>query len=157
MFSAAELIGILHARDQRRLPLRADRPFGTFSPTWRAWFLAMNERAGVVMGTPAADYINVLLARVPDSPPGASVELGRWKAFASLARQQWDPAPRDQRGVRRIAAVSSGVLHLLFALMLLWVGYVAIGDAPPEAREAGESLLVEYIGTGTPTETGAAP
>ncbi len=117
----------------------------------------MNERPGGVMGIPAADYINVLLARVPNSPPGASVELGRWKAFASLARQQWDPAPYDQRGVRRIAAVSSGVLHLLFALLLLWVGYVAIGDAPPEAREAGESLLVEYIGTGTPTETGAAP
>ena len=157
MFSAAELIEILHARDRRRWPLHTDRPFGTFSPTWRAWFLAMNERTGAVKGAPEADYIRVLAARVPGRPPGASVELGRWKAFASLARQQWEPAPHDQRGVRRIAAVSSGVLHLLFAVMLLWVGYVAIGDAPPESREAGESLLVEYIGTGSPAESGAAP
>lgn len=104
-----------------------------------------------------ADYLAVFLARAPNRPPAANVELGRWKAFSSLARQQWDPAPRDQRGVRRIAAVSSGVLHLLFALLLLWVGFVAIGDAPPEVREAGESVQIEYIGTGTPTETGSAP
>jgi hypothetical protein len=156
VFSDAELIEILHARNGRRRPLHADRPFGTFPPTWRAWFLAMNERPGAVKGAPLADFLNVLLARVPGNPPGASVELGRWKAFASLARQQWGPAPHDQRGIRRIAAVSSGVLHLVFALLLLWVGYVAIGDAPPEAREAGESLLAEYIGTGTPVENGAA-
>ncbi|NOT89712.1 MAG: hypothetical protein HOP03_16260 [Lysobacter sp.] len=117
----------------------------------------MNERPGAVMGAPVVDYLNVLLTRAPGRAPAASVELGRWKAFASLARQQWDPAPRDQRGVRRIAVVTSGLLHLFFALMLLWVGYVAIGDAPPEAREAGESVQVEYIGTGTPAETGAAP
>jgi len=157
VFSAAELIEILRARDGRRWPLHADRPFGTFPPTWRAWFLAMNERPGTVKGASLADYLSLLLARVPGDPPGASVELGRWKAFASLARQQWEPAPQDQRGIRRIAVLSSGVLHLLFALMLLWVGYVAIGDAPPEAREAGESLLVEYIGTGTPAENGGAP
>jgi hypothetical protein len=157
VFSAAELIEILHARDRRRLPLHADRPFGTFPPTWRAWFLAMQERTGVITGAPVAEYIAVFRARSLHTPSPASVELGRWQAFASLARQQWEPPPRDQRGVRRIAAVSSGVLHLLFALLLLWVGFVAIGDAPPEAREAGESVRIEYIGTGTPAETGGAP
>lgn len=157
MFSAAELIEILHARYPRRFPLHADRPFGAFPPTWRAWFLSMNDREGVVAGSPVADYIAVLLARTPDKPPRASVELGRWEAFSSLARQQWEPAARDQRGVRRIAAVSSGLLHLIFALLLLWVGYVAVGDAPPEVREAGEAVQVEYIGTGTPAETGGAP
>lgn len=157
MFSAADLIEILQARDKRRWPLHADRPFGMFPPTWRAWFLAINEDKGAVSGAPAADFLAVYLARALHNPPGASVELGRWKAFASLARQQWEPAPDDQRGVRRIAAVSSALLHLCFALMLLWVGYVAIGDAPPEAREAGEAVQIEYIGTGTPTETGGAP
>ncbi len=117
----------------------------------------MNEHKGAVSGAPVADYLAACLSRAPSSPPGASAELGRWKAFASLARQQWEPAPYDQRGVRRIAAASSGLLHLFFALMLLWIGYVAIGDAPPEAREAGESVQIEYIGTGTPTETGGAP
>jgi hypothetical protein len=157
VFSAAELIEILHARDRRRWPLHSDRPFGTFPPTWRAWFLAMNEHKGAVIGAPVAEYLAAYLARAPSRPPGASAELGRWKAFASLARQQWEPAPSDQRGVRRIAAVSSGLLHLFFALMLLWIGYVAIGDAPPEARDAGESVQIEYVGTGTPAETGGAP
>lgn len=157
MFSAAELIEILHARDRRRFPLHADRPFGSFPPTWRAWFLSMGERVGAVTGAPIADYLAIFLARPLRTPPGSSPETSRWKAFASLARQQWEPAPADQRRVRRIAAISSGLLHLVFALMLLWVGYVAIGDAPPEAREAGEAVQVEYIGVGTPDETGGAP
>lgn len=157
MFSAAELIEILHARDRRRFPLHADRPFGSFPPTWRAWFLSMGERGGAITGAPIADYLAIFLARPLRTPPGSSPKTSRWKAFASLARQQWEPAPADQRGVRRIAAISSGLLHLVFALMLLWVGYVAIGDAPPEAREAGEAVQVEYIGVGTPDETGGAP
>ncbi len=157
MFSAAELIETLQARDRRRMPLHADRPFGTFPPTWRAWFVAMGERSGAVTGARVADYLAVFLSRVPGSPPGASAELGRWKAFASLARQQWGPPPRDQRSVRRIAAVSTALLHLFFAVMLLWVGLVAIGDAPPEARESGEAVRIEYVGVGTPAETGGAP
>ena len=116
----------------------------------------MSERIGAVTGAPVADYLAVFLSRSPRTPPQASVELGRWQGFASLARQQWEPAPRDQRGVRRIAAASSAFLHLLFALLLMWVGFIAIGDAPPETREAGETVLVEYIGTGTPAETGGA-
>ncbi len=156
MFSAAELIETLHARDRRRFPLRADRPFGTFPPTWRAWFLSMSERIGAVTGAPAADYRAVFLSRSLRTPPQASAELGRWQGFASLARQQWEPAPGDQRGIRRIAAASSAFLHLLFALLLLWVGLVAIGDAPPPTPEAGETVQIEYIGTGTPAETGGA-
>ena len=156
MFSAAELIEILHARDRRRFSLHADRPFGAFPLTWRAWFLSMSERVGAVTGAPVADYLAVFLTRSPRTPPQASVELGRWQGFASLARQQWGPAPRDQRAIRRIAAVSSAFLHLLFALLLVWVGFVAIGDAPPETREAGETVQIEYIGTGAPAETGGA-
>ena len=157
MFSAAELIESLLARDRRRMPLHVDRPFGTFPPTWRAWFASMSERSGAVTGAPVADYFAVFLSRVPGKPPGASAELGRLKAFAHLARQQWGPPPRDQRGVRRIAAASTAVLHVFFTAMLLWVGLVAIGDAPPQAREAGEAVQIEYVGVGTPVETGGAP
>ncbi len=157
MFSAAELIEVLHARYRRRFPMHADRPFGAFPPTWRAWFLSMTERAGAITGAPVADYLAVFLARPPRTPPKADAELSRRRAFASLARQQWEPAARDQRRVRRIAAVSSAILHMVFALLLVWVGFIAIGDAPPEAREAGESVQIEYIGTGTPAETGGAP
>ncbi len=137
--------------------MHADRPFGAFPPTWRAWFLSITERAGAVTGAPIADYLAVFLARPLRTPPKADAELSRRSAFASLARQQWEPAARDQRRVRRIAAVSSAILHVVFALLLLWVGFIAIGDAPLEAREAGESVQVEYIGTGTPADTGGAP
>lgn len=137
--------------------MHADRPFGGFPPTWRAWFMAMGERAGKVAGAPVADYLAVFLARPLRPRPKAAPPLDRWRAFARLARQQWEPAPRDQRGLRRFAAAFSGLLHLVFGVLLLWLGFVQLGDAPPEARQAGESTLIEYVGEGTPAETGGAP
>lgn len=137
--------------------MHADRPFGGFPPTWRAWFMAMGERVGRVAGAPVEDYLAVFLARPLRPRPKAAPPLDRWRAFARLARQQWEPAPRDQRGLRRFAAAFSGLLHLVFGVLLLWLGFVQLGDAPPEARQAGESTLIEYVGEGTPAETGGAP
>lgn len=137
--------------------MHADRPFGGFPPTWRAWFMAMGERVGRVAGAPVEDYLAVFLARPLRPRPKAAPPLDRWRAFARLARQQWEPAPRDQRGLRRFAAAFSGLLHLVFGVLLLWLGFVQLGDAPPEARQAGESTLIEYVGDGTPAETGGAP
>jgi hypothetical protein len=156
VFTAGELIEILQVRYRRRFPVHADRPFGAFPPTWRAWFLSIQERLGAVTGAPAADYLDVLLLRPECSPPKASPELSRWRAYASLGRQQWEPAPRDQRWMRSVAGLVSGLLHVVFMVMLLWLGFVAIGDAPPDAPQAGETVLIEYIGTGTPVEQGGA-
>lgn len=156
VFTAGELIEILQVRYRRRFPVHADRPFGAFPPTWRAWFLSMQERLGAVTGAPVADYLDVLLQRPESTPPKASLELSRWRAYASLGRQQWEPAPRDQRWMRSVAGLVSGLLHVVFMVMLLWLGFVAIGDAPPDTRQTGETVLIEYIGTGTPTEQGGA-
>lgn len=156
VFTAGELIEILQVRYRRRFPVHADRPFGAFPPTWRAWFLSMQERLGAVTGAPVADYLDLLLRRPERAPPKASPELTRWRGYASLGRQQWEPAPRDQRWVRSIAGLVSGLLHVVFMVLLLWLGFVAIGDAPPDTRQAGETMLVEYIGTGTPAEQGGA-
>lgn len=117
----------------------------------------MSERTGAVTGAPVADYVAVLCSRALRTPPKASLELSRWGGYSHLGRQDWDPAHRDQRGVRRFAALCSGLLHLVFAVMLLWLGIVAIGDAPPEAQQAGEAVQIEYIGVGTPTDVGGAP
>ncbi len=159
VFTAGELIEIIQVRYRRRFPLHADRPFGAFPPTWRAWFLSIQQRLGAVTGAPVADYLDVLLRRPERAPPKASLELSRWRAYASLGRQQWEPAPRDQRWMRSVAGLVSGLLHVVFMVMLLWLGFVAIGDAPPQTRQAGETVLIEYIGTGTPAEQGgtAAP
>ena len=116
----------------------------------------MQEHPGVMTGASAVDYLSILLERAERTPPKASAELSRWRAYTSLARQQWEPAPRDQRWMRGVAGVFSGLLHIVFMLLLLWLGFVAIGDAPPEIPQAGETVLIEYIGTGTPAEQGGA-
>lgn len=157
MFTAADLIETLSARFRRRFPLLAERAFGEFPPTWRAWFLAIAERPGTVRGVPADDYVAILSARPPRQPPRASAELGRWPAYRHLLRQQWGPAPADQRRTRRVAAGFSALLHLFFAVMLLWIGFVRVGDAPPDTERAGEAVLVEFIGEGTPADEGGAP
>jgi hypothetical protein len=157
VFSAADLIEALSARFRRRFPLLAERAFGEFPPTWRAWFLAIAERPGAVSGVPAGDYVAILSARPPRQPPRASAELGRWPAYRHLLRQQWGPAPADQRRTRRVAAGFSALLHLCFAALLLWVGFVRVGDAPPDTAQAGEAIQVEFIGEGTPVDEGGAP
>lgn len=157
MFTAADLIEALSARFRRRFPLLAERAFGEFPPTWRAWFLAIAERPGAVSGVPAADYVSLLSGRTPRQPPRASGDLGRWQSYRHLLRQQWGPAPADQRRARRVAAGVSALMHLCFALLLLWVGFVRVGDAPPEAQQAGEAIQVEFIGEGTPVDEGGAP
>ncbi len=116
----------------------------------------MQERPGAVTGASVADYLEILLQRAERIPPKASPELSRWRGYASLARQQWEPAPRDQRWMRGVAGVFSGLLHVVFMILLLWLGFVAIGDAPSDASQAGETVLIEYIGTGTPAEQGGA-
>ncbi len=156
MFTAADLIEALSARFRRRFPLLAERAFGEFPPTWRAWFLAIAERPGAVTGVPAGDFTSILSARAVRPPPRASTELGRWQSYRHLLRQQWGPAPADQRRTRRAAAGFSALLHLCFALLLLWVGFVRVGDAPPEAQQAGEAVQVEFIGEGTPVDEGGA-
>lgn len=157
MFSAADLIEALSARFRRRFPLLAERAFGEFPPTWRAWFLAIAEHPGTVSGVPAGDYVTILSARPPRQPPRASAELGRWSAYRHLLRQQWGPPPADQRRTRRIAAGVSGLMHLCLIPLLLWVSIVRIGDAPPDIEQAGEAIQVEFIGEGTPTDEGGAP
>lgn len=157
MFSAADLIEALSARSRRRFPLQPERAFGEFPPTWRAWFLAIAERPGVVRGVPAADYLTILVARTPRQPPRASTELSRWQSYRHLLRQQWHPAPVDQRRTRRIAAGVSALMHLCLIPLLLWVSIVRIGDAPPDAEQAGEAVQVEFIGEGTPDDEGGAP
>ena len=157
MFTAAELVEVLQLRHRRRFPLHPDRPFGAFPPTWRAWFLSIAERPGAVVGAPAQELVAIFAARPLRTPPRALPALSRKAAYARLARQQWEPAPRDQRGARRIAVVFSALLHLVFMVALLWLGLVPIGDAPPDEAQAGDAMLVEYIGLGTPAETGGAP
>lgn len=157
MFSAAELIDTLEARYRRRFPFHAQRPFGEFPPTWRQWFLSMEARADAVTGAPAQDFVALFAQRPLRTPPKAVPEIGRLAALWRLNRQQWEPAPREQRGLRMFAAAVSGVAHVLFGMLLLWLAIVAIDSLPSKDDAAGEVVQVEFIGEGTPEDTGGGP
>ncbi|MBJ6977926.1 hypothetical protein [Luteimonas sp. MC1895] len=154
MFSSAELIEALRRRMRRSL--RPPPPPGEFPPGWRDWFDAMALRPGSVSGARPDDVIAVVAAREPLPPPGIVEQLGRWRAFASLWRQDWQPASRDERSTRVAAMSGSLLLHLLFGAALVWL----MVFRPPFARfeeaaaREGEThvLQVEYIGEGTPAD-----
>jgi hypothetical protein len=151
MFSAADLIQTL----QRRAQLHAHRlrPAGEFPPGWSGWFDAMRQRPGRITGAPAADYIEMLVQREPRLPPRRSADLTRWQAFSTLWRQEWQPAPREERGLRWFAGGVTAVWHVAVVALLAWLTqlqYLALRAMP-----AGEDVVqVEYIGVGTPAEPG---
>jgi hypothetical protein len=154
-FSAAELIDALRRR--RRRSLRPERAPGEFPPGWAAWFDAMRERAGAVTGATAEAILAIFLAREPTLPPRALADLNRWQAFNALWRQQWHPASEDERGMRVLAGVVTLVVHLFLAVFLLYLAYIRFMGNPAPASEGEEVVQVEYIGEGTPEDTGGGP
>ena len=155
MFTSAELIEALRRRMRRSL--RPLPPPGEFPPAWRDWFTAMAARPGRISGATADDLLAVLAAREPALPAGTVERLGRWRAFTTLWRQEWQPASRDERWTRVIATSGSLLLHLLFAAALVWLMLARFHfAAPPEDARDGEEhvLQVEYIGEGTPDDSG---
>lgn len=154
MFTAADLIEVL----RRRRTLKSIRPEvpGQLPPGWRAWLDAMPAHAGGVTGAPPEAFIADFLRRPLRIPPHRAATLTRWQAFATLWRQQWHPPPPEERGQRWVAGIFTVLLHLVFAVLLLWLSYVrfAIPPAPPEGDA---TVQVEYVGIGARDTTGGAP
>ncbi|CTP89201.1 hypothetical protein A6R71_04165 [Xanthomonas translucens pv. arrhenatheri] len=146
MTRAADILDALLARSPRKL-LR-DRRSGLPSG-WAHWISSQPA-------VPRPFVCSELLAALPQPLPAATLRLpalSPWQAFRRLWWQDWDPAPYDQRWWRRIAALVSLALHLLFALFLLWVAFVRWLPPRPDAGEAGR-VQVEFVGRGTPADTG---
>lgn len=154
MFTAGELLDFLRQRRIRK-SLRPEVP-GQLPPGWQAWLAAMPERVGAVTGAPPTQFITLLVQRPLATPPRRLGSLNRWQAFATLWRQQWQPPVREERGQRWFATGFSAVLHVLFVVLLLWLGYVQLMAMPPAV---GDNVVqVEFIGKGTPEdEGGGAP
>lgn len=155
MFSSADLIEALHRR--RRRSIRPLPPPGEFPPGWRDWFAAMAARPGRVAGATAAELVAAAGARMPPPPAGIVAELGRWRAFVLLWRHEWQPASSDERWARIAATSGSLLLHLLFAVAMVWLMLHRFHFPAPqaEARDGEEHVLqVEYIGEGTPADAG---
>ncbi|WP_426683111.1 hypothetical protein ABFU84_11095 [Xanthomonas translucens pv. undulosa] len=146
MTRAADILDALLARSPRKLlrDRRSGLPYG-----WAHWISSQPA-------VPRPFVCSELLAALPQPLPAATSRLpalSPWQAFRRLWWQDWDPAPYDQRWWRRIAALVSLALHLLFALFLLWVAFVRWLPPRPDAGEAGR-VQVEFVGRGTPADTG---
>ncbi|WP_394687080.1 transmembrane repetitive protein [uncultured Xanthomonas sp.] len=146
MTRATDILDVLLARTPRKL-LR-DRRTG-LPYAWAHWIAAQPA-------LPRPFAAPELIAAMPLAQPPATLRLPAlplWQAFRRLWWQHWDPAPYDQRWWRRIAVLLSLLLHLLFAIFLLWVAFVRWLPPLTDADQAGR-VQVEFVGRGTPAESG---
>ncbi|WP_394694927.1 hypothetical protein [Pseudoxanthomonas japonensis] len=144
---------IAHLLPRKAAPIverQTGLPFG-----WGLWLRALPERLGRITNEKVDAILGVLASHAPTARRATPFLPGRMLALRSLFYPGWGPPPREERWMRWAAAVSSGMLHLVFFLFLLWVALVQI---PPPPDEAGDSSRVrlEMIGEGSPDETGGA-
>lgn len=152
MFSAADLILALQRRMLLRSPQRR-RPAGEFPPGWQSWFEQMRERVGAITGATSEAIVAEFLQRPLAMPPSRVGELTRWRAFATLWRQQWHPPEPEDRKVRWVAGIVSVLWHLVIGTLLIWLMYIRFMGLGTPAK--GDNVVqVEYIGQGTPQEAG---
>lgn len=151
--TVADLIDLLAAR--RKGSLLHDRRTG-FPYSWSAWLRGGGQAKGLAFaGADAA-------AAAPPWPGPRSRGSGRPVSFqrAFLQLLRWagdDPPADDQRRIRWFSALCSVALHLLFAVLLVWVALVR-STVPEPGADEGERVRVEYLGRGTPEqEGGGAP
>jgi len=153
VFSAADLIDVLRHRRTPR-SIRPETP-GQLPPGWQAWLEAIRPRRHGVTGAPAPEIVAVFLGRPLRAPPRAGAVLDRWQAFASLWRQQWHPASEDERGSRIAGMATTGVVHLVLAVLLVWLMDARFLVLPPAPEGEAAVVQVEWIGRGTPEAPGA--
>lgn len=157
---AADILQFLLLRPRSGSPLdHLDRLLGRvprapgLSESWRRW---LRSGPALVRRGDAA-IVALMAARPPLAPAGRHPGLSWLQAFRQLWWQHWDPPAADQRGLRWLAALCSLVLHLLFAVFLIWVALIRTPSSADDSSE-GQRVEVAYIGRGTPDqEGGGAP
>ncbi|MGL4691485.1 MAG: hypothetical protein ACRCWE_05120, partial [Stenotrophomonas maltophilia] len=148
---ADDILDWLLARqpDKRILEKTTGLPYG-----WGLWLRALSPLPRPLR---ASEVLAELAQREPVPHGGRLPELSFAQAMRRLLWQGWDPAPRDQRWMRWTSAVISALLHLMFALLLLWVALIRPPSEPDQGGESGR-VQVAFVGRGTPQqEEGAQP
>lgn len=146
--SVTELINLLASR--RQTSILHDRRTG-MPYSWSNWL-----RTRVSKGLSAfvyADAAEAMAARPPRPREAAAAPLPLWQHIVLLFWNGGEAPPRDQRGLRWFAGFFSAGLHVLFALLLLWVALVR-SNVPEQNAEEGERVQVEFIGDGTAQDEG---
>jgi len=135
--------------DTRFLEKTTGLPYG-----WGLWLRALSPLPRPFR---ASEVLAELAQRAPVPHGGRLPELSFVQAMRRLLWQGWDPAPRDQRWMRWTSAVISALLHLIFALLLLWVALIRPPSEPEQSGESGR-VQVAFVGRGTPQqEEGGQP
>lgn len=144
---ADEILDWLLARqpDERILEKTTGLPYG-----WGLWLRALTP---LPRPPRATGVVTEMLQRPAPVPTGRLPALGFVQAVRRLFWQTWEPAPRDQRWMRWTSALISALLHVLFAVLLLWVALVRTPVDPEEGGE-GNRIQVAFVGKGTPAEDG---
>jgi len=148
---ADDILDWLLARqpDKRILEKTTGLPYG-----WGLWLRALSPLPRPFR---ASEVLAELAQREPMPTGWRLPELSFIQAMRRLLWQGWDPAPRDQRWMRWTSALISALLHLMFALLLLWVALIRPPSEPEQGGESGR-VQVELVGRGTPQqEQGASP
>ncbi|TWI03902.1 hypothetical protein IP90_01720 [Luteimonas cucumeris] len=138
-----------------RKSLRPERPPGEFPAGWSAWFASMSARMDAVTGATAEAIIDIFLQREPALPAPAVAELGRWRSFSTLWRQQWQPAGKDERLVRFIALAITLLVHAVLLVLLAWLAYAKFVEQPGESSDV--AIRVQFIGEGAIEDEGGGP
>jgi hypothetical protein len=143
-----DFLDLLAAR--RQASILHDRRTG-MPYSWSHW---VRTRASMAISAFAQSDVAQVMAARP-LPPHERAPRARpfWQTMLLLVWQGGDPPPRDQRALRWFSGFISAALHLLFALLLLWVALVR-STTPEQSAEDGERVQIEYIGRGTPEEQG---
>lgn len=142
---ADDILDWLLARqpDKRILEKTTGLPYG-----WGLWLRALSPLPRPFR---ASEVLAELARREPMPAGGRLPELSFVQAMRRLLWQGWDPAPRDQRWMRWTSALISALLHLMFALLLLWVALIRPPSEPEQGGESGR-VQVEFVGRGTPQQ-----
>jgi hypothetical protein len=144
---ADDILDWLLARqpDKRIVEKTTGLPYG-----WGLWLRALTPLPRPFRST---EVIAELIQRPLPGSPGRLPALGFVQSLRRLLWQTWDPAPRDQRWMRWTSAVISVLLHVMFALLLLWVALIRPPVQPEQGGDGGR-IQVEFLGSGTPQESG---
>ncbi len=146
--TVADVINLLASRRQGSIlhDRRTGMPY-----SWSNWLRTRASRAASAFAN--ADMVQVMAARAPAPASDVPVAQPLWRIILAMFWHGGDPPPRDQRRLRWFAGFFSAALHVLFALLLLWVALVR-SNVAEESGEQGERVQVEYIGRGTPEQEG---
>ena len=122
---------------------------------WQQWLDAMPLVDAHAEGAPAPALVREMAKRSLRPIPRSPAALSRWQAICSLLRQQWEPDPPDERGMRIGAGAIDILLHTILISLFLWLMYINL-MMPPAPEDGDQVVQVEFIGRGNIAEGGGA-